>query len=214
MLLYKNHEQMHQFSTQLIYFTHKMSSNDALSSKILHLKTLSHTCAVCYANHYVDHGCEICWCWVQLLLQDLTMAQHDDISICQQLLHLCYQPLSKLRSTTLLMDLREATSWGVGNLSCEEVWAEWSTPWLQNCFTLSSVPWHIVCKIHVSQAFAEHHASMHILLVVDQLITEHVISKATSSNTSSKHKLLLCKESRTLSLTEMLIQTFLWQIKI
>jgi len=124
MLLYKNHEQMHQFSTQLIYFTHKMSSNDALSSKILHLKTLSHTCAVCYANHYVDHGCEICWCWVQLLLQDLTMAQHDDISICQQLLHLCYQPLSKLRSTTLLMDLREATSWGVGNLSCEEVWAE------------------------------------------------------------------------------------------
>jgi hypothetical protein len=30
-------------------------------------------------------GVKTYWCWVQLLLRDLTMAQRDDISICQQL---------------------------------------------------------------------------------------------------------------------------------
>jgi hypothetical protein len=58
----------------------------------------------------------------------------------------------------------------------------------------------------VSQAFAEHCVSIHSLLVVDQLVTEHVISMATSSN---KRKLLLCKESWKLWLTETLIQIFL-----
>jgi len=46
----------------------------------------------------------------------------------------------------------------------------------------------------VSQAFAEQRVSMHSVLVVQKLITERAVSKATASNTSSKYNLLLCKE--------------------
>jgi len=54
-------------------------------------------CAICYANHYVDHGSETCWCWVQLLLQDFTMAQHDDISIFQQLLQFVLSTIKQIQ---------------------------------------------------------------------------------------------------------------------
>jgi hypothetical protein len=86
--------------------------------KLMSEDILSH-CAVCYARHRVDHGCETGWGIVTDVRP--TIAQHDDISICQQLLHLCYQPVSKFRSTILLKDMRDAASWGVHNLSLEEV---------------------------------------------------------------------------------------------